>query len=240
MAEAALLEVRGVVSGYGDGGAVLDDVTVQVAAREAVAIIGRNGMGKSTLVKTILGELRLRAGEILFQGQKIDGWAQHRIAALGLGLVPEGRRLFRSLSVEENLLATARRAEGGWTLPLVYETFPRLLDRRRQPVWQLSGGEQQMVAIARALMTNADLIVFDEASEGLSPLIREDLWRVMAGIRARGQALIVIDKHVRAVAGLVDRFYIFERGQVAWTGTTAEFLARPELTGRYLAVDAKT
>ena len=234
----ALLEVRGLDAGYG-ASQVLFALDLTVEAGEAVTLLGRNGMGKTTAVRSILGLLRPGAGSVRFRGERIDRWSADRIARAGLARVPEGRQIFPNLSVEENLVAfRARRNASGdpWELPRVYDMFPRLRERRRSMGNQLSGGEQQMLAIGRALMTNPHLLVLDEATEGLAPLVREEIWQCLHGLRAAGQAILVIDKYVERLIALAQHHTILERGRVAWHGTS-EALARDHgLWHRYLGL----
>jgi branched-chain amino acid transport system ATP-binding protein len=233
-----MLRLQGVDAGY-DSSQVLFALGFEVGERQVASLIGRNGMGKSTTVRVVMGMLPLRAGGIEFEGHGLSGMQPHRIARLGIGLVPEGRRVFGSLSVEENLLATARPAvEGarGWTLARAFELFPRLADRRAQSARTLSGGEQQMLAIARALMTNPRLLILDEATEGLAPLVRREIWACLQLLKAEGQTILVIDKNLSEMAALVDRHHIVEKGRVVWHGTPAELQAQPEVTERYLGV----
>jgi branched-chain amino acid transport system ATP-binding protein len=191
-------------------------------------------MGKTTTVKSIFGLLRPRGGCVKVDGQDLTGAEPHRLALAGLGLVPEGRQVFPTLTVEENLRATAR--PGKWTLKRIYDLFPRLEERRRNMGTQLSGGEQQMLAIGRALMTNPRLMVLDEATEGLAPLIRADIWACLARLKAEGEAILVIDKNVDALTKFADRHVVIEKGRVVWTGTTQEILATPEVKDRFLHV----
>ncbi len=233
-----MLVVEGVDAGY-DSSQVLFALGFEVGERQVASLIGRNGMGKSTTVRVLMGLLPLRAGRIRFAGRDLAGLAPNRIARLGLGLVPEGRRVFGSLSVEENLLATARPAPAsapGWTLARVCELFPRLGDRRTQWARTLSGGEQQMLAIGRALMTNPRLLILDEATEGLAPLVRREIWQCLQLLKHEGQTILVIDKNLTEMASLVDRHHIMEKGRVVWQGTPAELEARPDITDRYLGV----
>ncbi len=235
-----MLVVEGVDAGY-DSSQVLFALGFEVGERQVASLIGRNGMGKSTTVRVLMGLLPLRAGRIRFAGQDLAGLAPNRIARLGLGLVPEGRRVFGSLSVEENLLATARPAPAsasapGWTLERVCELFPRLGDRRTQWARTLSGGEQQMLAIGRALMTNPRLLILDEATEGLAPLVRREIWQCLQLLKHEGQTILVIDKNLTEMASLVDRHHIMEKGRVVWQGTPVELEARPDITDRYLGV----
>lgn len=228
-----MLSLEGVEAGYGQG-RVLFGMTLDAPAGQVVSLIGRNGMGKTTTVRTIMGMLRPGAGAISFDGQRIDRLAPNAIARLGLGLVPEGRRVFPSLTVEENLVATAR--PGPWTLARVTDLFPRLGERRRQSARTLSGGEQQMLAVGRALMTNPRLLILDEATEGLAPLIRQEIWRCLHELKGLGQTILVIDKNLSEMAGLVDRHNIVDKGRVVWSGTPQMMAADPALARRYLGV----
>ncbi len=232
-----MLLVEGLQASYGDS-QILFGVGLEVGAGEVVTLLGRNGMGKTTTVKSIFGLVRPRAGRVVVDGQDVAGRPPHAVARLGLGLVPEGRQVFPTLTVEENLIATARVAEGAgaWDLARVYGLFPRLAERRRNRGNQLSGGEQQMLAIGRALMTNPRLVVLDEATEGLAPLIREEIWACLAEIRATGASILVIDKNVDRLVTLADRHVVIEKGRVVWTGTSAELAASPEVKDDYLHV----
>jgi branched-chain amino acid transport system ATP-binding protein len=210
-----------------------------VGAAQVVTLLGRNGMGKTTTVRAIMGLIRPSAGHIRFDGQEITGDPPYRIAQRGIGLVPEGRQIFPTLSVEENLVATAANRMGGaarWDLPAIYTLFPRLAERRRQSGAKLSGGEQQMLAIGRALMTNPRLLVLDEATEGLAPLIRAEIWQVMAKLRAEGQAILLIDKNLAAVMRLADWHVVIEKGRVVWQGDSAALAAAPNIRDTYLHV----
>jgi branched-chain amino acid transport system ATP-binding protein len=233
-----MLAVEHLVAGYG-GSRVLHGIGFQVAAGEVVTLLGRNGMGKTTTVRAIMGLLRPDAGRIAIDGANVTGLPPYRIAQRGIGLVPEGRQVFPTLSVEENLLATAVNRTGGpprWKLPGVLALFPRLAERRHSLGARLSGGEQQMVAIARALMTNPRLLILDEATEGLAPLIRTEIWSVLATLRAEGQAILVIDKNIAALQRLADRHVVIEKGQVVWTGSPAALDAAPEIRDAHLHV----
>ena len=232
-----MLLVRGLEAGYGPA-QVLFGVTLEVGAGEVVTLLGRNGMGKTTTVKSIMGLLRPRGGEVRFQGTAVSGLPPYRVAQAGLGFVPEGRQIFPTLTVEENLVATAaaRFGERRWTLPAVYELFPRLRERRSNLGHQLSGGEQQMLAIGRALMTNPKLLILDEATEGLAPLIRTEIWTCLKRLRGEGQAILVIDKNVDVLTTLADRHVIIEKGRTVWTGTSADLAADAALKERYLHV----
>ncbi|WP_206453894.1 ABC transporter ATP-binding protein [Aurantimonas marina] len=232
-----MLAIEGLESGYGDS-RVLFGIDLTVAAGEVVTLLGRNGMGKTTTVKSLFGLLKPRGGRILIDGDDVTGRAPHVIAKHGLGLVPEGRQIFPTLSVEENLVATHRAGTGSaeWTLIKIYRLFPRLQERRRNMGNQLSGGEQQMLAIGRALMTNPRLVVLDEATEGLAPLIREEIWTCLAAIKEAGAAILVIDKNVDALARFADRHVVIEKGRIAWTGTTDQLRSTPEIKDRFLHV----
>ena len=238
-----MLQVRNVIAGY-DSSQVLFEMTLGIRERQVGSLIGRNGMGKSTLIKALMGMLPVRSGEILLGGQPIANLAPHRIARLGVGLVPEGRRIFGSLSVEENLVATARsRAAAGvggahdhWSLARVFELFPRLRERRAQSARTLSGGEQQMLAIGRALLTNPRLLILDEATEGLAPLIRLEIWACLHRLKEAGQTILVVDKNLKEMAPLVDIHHVVERGRVVWQGTPAQLQAQAEVAERYLGV----
>jgi branched-chain amino acid transport system ATP-binding protein len=230
-----MLTVDNLATGYGEA-QVLFGVTFEIKSGETVALLGRNGMGKTTTVRALLGMLRPWTGSITFNNRRLDGLPSYRIGQAGLGLVPEGREVFPTLTVEENLIATAadRFSTGAWTLTRVYELFPRLRERRQNYGSQLSGGEQQMLAIGRALMTNPKLLILDEATEGLAPLVREEIWRCLQLLRSEGQSILVIDKNLDALSRIVDRHLILERGEIMWQGTNAELVAAPHIKERYL------
>ncbi len=233
-----MLSVSNLEAGYGDV-QVLFGVSLQVANGEVVTLLGRNGMGKTTTIKSIFGLLKPAAGAIEVDNVGLAGQPPFRVAQSGLGLVPEGRQVFPNLDVEENLVATAAnrgKREQAWTLERVYEFFPRLKERRRNMGNQLSGGEQQMLAIGRALMTNPKLLVLDEATEGLAPVIRAEIWACLARLKQDGQSILVIDKNVDALVKLADRHLILEKGRIVWEGTSGDFLASPDLKDRYLHV----
>ena len=216
---------------------VLFGVSLSIAPGEMVTLMGRNGMGKTTTVRSIMGLTPARAGTIKFLGGDIRGLPSYKIAKLGIGLVPEGRQIFPNLSVRENLLATAVPRDGGaWTLEKVHDLFPRLAERADSMGNQLSGGEQQMLAIGRALMTNPRLLILDEATEGLAPLIRKEIWRCLARLKESGLAILVIDKNVGALTRVADRHFLIERGRVVWSGVSAELAANPDVQHRYLGV----
>ncbi|MEO1471586.1 MAG: ABC transporter ATP-binding protein [Pseudomonadota bacterium] len=231
-----MLAVEGLEAGYG-ALPVLAGVDLAVGAGEAVAMVGRNGMGKTTTVRALFGQVRPSGGAVRVDGADVTGWAPHRVARLGLGLVPEGRQVFPTLSVTENLVATARPpAEGParWTLDAVFAFLPRLAERRGHAGARLSGGEQQMLAIGRALMTNPRLLVLDEATEGLAPLVRGEIWDRLAALKAEGTGLLVIDKHLDALARLADRVVVIEKGRSVWTGTTEALAADAATVERHL------
>jgi len=238
MPEARLLEVDNITTCYGLS-QVLFGMTLAVAAGEMVTLMGRNGMGKTTTVRSIMGMSPAMAGSIRFAGHEIRALPAYRVAQLGIGLVPEGRQIFPNLSTRENLVATAANRSGGpakWTLAAVHELFPRLKERQTSMGNQLSGGEQQMLAIGRALMTNPRLLILDEATEGLAPLIRADIWRSLALLKAQGLAILVIDKNVDALTRIADRHYLIERGRVVWSGTSRELADAPDVQHRYLGI----
>jgi branched-chain amino acid transport system ATP-binding protein len=233
-----LLEVENLETAYG-ASQVLFQINLTVKAGEAVTLLGRNGMGKTTTVRSIMGLTRARAGKIQFRGKRIEREAADRIARLGIALVPEGRQIFPNLSVREHLIAfQENRSENGdpWTPGRVFELFPRLKERENNMGNQLSGGEQQMLAIGRALVTNPYLLILDEATEGLAPLVREEIWKCLERLRAAGQTILVIDKYIERLVKLADRHTIIERGRVAWQGTSAELDADRGLWHRYLGV----
>ena len=233
-----LLDVQGLHGGYA-GSPVLFDIDLQLGAGEIVGLIGRNGMGKTTLVRSIMGLTPPSSGRVSFGGRSTFGLPAHRVARLGLALVPEGRQVFANLSVEEHLSAFERASPEGrvhWTTARIFELFPRLAERRRHMGSQLSGGEQQMLSIGRALVTNPRLLILDEATEGLAPLVREEIWRVLGVLRAAGHAMIVIDKYVQRLIQVADRHVILEKGRVVWRGTSPELAADRGAWQRYLGV----
>ena len=234
----ALLEIESLETAYGTS-QVLFGVGFSIAEGEVVTLLGRNGMGKTTTVRTICGLEVPRRGEIRFAGSRIDGRKADYIGRAGIALVPEGRQIFPNLSVRENLIAFAANRHGArepWTLDRVYAFFPRLAERAVNLGGRLSGGEQQMLAIGRALMTNPKLLILDEATEGLAPLVREDIWRCLDTLRASGQTILVIDKYVERLIALADRHLILERGQVVWQGSSVELDADHGIWHRYLGV----
>ena len=233
----ALLELADVDNGYG-ASQVLFGMALTVQPGQCVSLLGRNGMGKSTTVKTIMGLLPGWRGQVLWKGTPIERWPPHRIAKAGIGLTPEGRQVFPNLSVRENLVATAMtrgKDAGRWTIDRVYALFPRLRERSRNFGSQLSGGEQQMLAIGRALMTNPELLILDEATEGLSPLVRQEIWTALEAVRGEGMAILIIDKNVQVLERLADQHYIVEKGRPVWSGSSAALQAEPGLKGRYLS-----
>jgi len=235
---ADLLSVEGIETCYGRS-QVLFGLSLAIATGEMVTLMGRNGMGKTTTVRSIMGLTPARAGAIRFAGADIRTLPAYRVAQLGLGLVPEGRQIFANLTTRENLIATAANWRGAgdpWTLDKVCELFPRLAERLDRMGSLLSGGEQQMLAIGRALMTNPRLVILDEATEGLAPLIRDEIWACLTRLKAAGQSILVIDKNVDALTRIADRHYLIERGRVVWSGTSAELGAAPEVQHRYLGI----
>ena len=233
-----LLEVDSLETAYGTS-QVLFGLSMGIEAGEAVTLLGRNGMGKTTTVRSILGLTRPFKGSVAFRGERIERLAPDRIARLGIALVPEGRQIFPNLSVREHLVAFAENRSGRsdlWTPDRVFELFPRLKERENNQGNQLSGGEQQMLAIGRALVTNPHLLILDEATEGLAPLVREEIWKCLGRLRAAGQTILVIDKYIERLVKLADRHTIIERGRVAWQGSSAELDADRGLWHRYLGV----
>jgi branched-chain amino acid transport system ATP-binding protein len=238
MARTSLLDVEGIETCYGMS-QVLFGLSLSVRAGEMVSLLGRNGMGKTTTIRSIMGLTRARAGNIRFGGEEVREFPSYRIAKLGIGLVPEGRQIFPNLTVRENLVAASANrlnASDPWTLDKIHALFPRLAERSGNMGNQLSGGEQQMLAIGRALMTNPKLLILDEATEGLAPLIRQEIWDCLSMLKARGQSILVIDKNVEHLTRICDRHTIIERGRTVWSGTSAELMAEPDLQHRYLGV----
>jgi branched-chain amino acid transport system ATP-binding protein len=232
-----MLAVAHLQAAYGDS-RVLFDVSFEVGAGEVVTLLGRNGMGKTTTINAIMGLVRPTAGAVTFAGQTVTGLPPYKIARRGIGLVPEGRQVFPTLTVEENLIATSAAHAGRrrWTLGSVYGLFPPLRERRRNLGSQLSGGEQQMLAVGRALMTNPGLLILDEATEGLAPLVRNQIWDCLKTLKSEGQAILVVDKNVEALSRFADRHVIIERGRVVWAGTSAALAAEPNVKERFLHV----
>jgi branched-chain amino acid transport system ATP-binding protein len=233
-----LLKVENLETAYG-ASQVLFGLRLDIAPGEMVTLLGRNGMGKTTTVRSIMGLTRSLRGSIGFRGERIERLPPDRIARLGIALVPEGRQIFPNLSVREHLVAFAGNRSGRsdpWTIERVFELFPRLRERAENQGNQLSGGEQQMLAIGRALVTNPHLLILDEATEGLAPLVREEIWKCLERLRAGGQTILVIDKYVERLVKLADRHTIIERGRVAWQGTSAALDADRGLWHRYLGI----
>jgi len=232
-----MLMVEKLAASYGPA-QVLFDVTFAIGAGEVVTLLGRNGMGKTTTIRTLMGLVPARDGAATFDGRALIGLAPFAIAQAGLGLVPEGRQIFPTLTVEENLVATAAARFGApqWTLSTVFALFPKLAERRRNLGSQLSGGEQQMLAIGRALMTNPRLLILDEATEGLAPLIRAEIWSCLTRLKAEGQAILLVDKHLEALTRIADRHVVIEKGHSVWTGTSAALAADPTVRQRYLQI----
>lgn len=239
MADSApLLDVENIETCYGLS-QVLFGLSFSVRSGEMVTLMGRNGMGKTTTIRSIMGLTPARAGSIRFAGGEIRGLPAFRIAKLGIGLVPEGRQIFPNLTARENLVAASANRLGAadpWTLDKVHALFPRLAERSGNMGVTLSGGEQQMLAIGRALMINPRLLILDEATEGLAPLIRDEIWNCLTLLKAQGQSVLVIDKNVENLTRIADRHYIIERGRVVWTGTSQELTAAPDLQHRYLGI----
>jgi branched-chain amino acid transport system ATP-binding protein len=229
-----MLEVRALETAYGRS-QVLFGIDLKVEKAEVVSLLGRNGMGKTTTVRSIMGIAQPKAGSVVFERKALHGLPSYKIAQTGLGLVPEGRQVFPNLTVRENLLATAR-GNKPWNLERIYKLFPHLEARKSNYGNQLSGGEQQMLAIARALMTNPRLLILDEATEGLAPLIRAEIYRSIEQLKAEGLSILVIDKDVKALTRVADRHYVLEKGRVVWSGTSAELAADRNMQHRYLGV----
>ena len=238
MGTSLLLEVEHLETAYG-ASQVLFGLSLQIEAGEMVTLLGRNGMGKTTTVRSIMGLTRCSRGNIGFRGERIERLPPDRIARMGIALVPEGRQIFPNLSVREHLVAFAGNRSGRtdpWTTERVFQLFPRLEERKDNQGNQLSGGEQQMLAIGRALVTNPHLLILDEATEGLAPLVREEIWKCLERLRSAGQTILVIDKYVERLVKLADRHTIIERGRVAWQGTSAALDADRGLWHRYLGI----
>jgi len=235
---APLLEVDGIETCYGLS-QVLFGMSLKVLPGEMVALMGRNGMGKTTTIRSIMGLTPSRAGSIKFAGRDVGKLPAFRIAQLGIGLVPEGRQIFPNLTVRENLIAASHNRLGAsdpWTIEKIHALFPRLAERTDNMGVTLSGGEQQMLAIGRALMTNPKLLILDEATEGLAPLIREEIWNCLSLLKARGQSVLVIDKNVGNLVRIADRHTIIERGRAVWSGTSEALIAEPDLQHKYLRI----
>jgi len=233
-----MLSVRNLQSAYGRS-QVLFDVALDIAEGEVVTLLGRNGMGKTTTVRSIMGLLAPKGGDIRFESRDVRGIAPEKIARCGIGLVPEGRQVFPTLSVRENLVATASnrlKRSSPWTLERVYALFPRLQERAGQSARTLSGGEQQMLAVGRALMTNPKLLILDEATEGLAPVIRAEIWGCIEALKAQRQSILLIDKNINVLRRIANRHYIIEKGRTVWSGSSADLAANAELVHRYVGV----
>ncbi|HEV8439154.1 MAG TPA: ABC transporter ATP-binding protein [Methylomirabilota bacterium] len=228
-----MLEVDGIHTYYGDSH-ILHGVSLRVGAGEAVALLGRNGAGKTTMIRSIVGFTPPRAGRIVFEGQAIHGWPAYRIARRGLALVPQGRRIFAPLSVRENLVLGTR--SDGWTLQRIFELFPRLQERQEQAGGTLSGGEQQMLAIGRALLTNGRLLLLDEPSEGLAPLIVREIGRVVRALKGERLSILLVEQNYHLALRVADRVYVMNKGQIVYEGTPASLEADEEVKRRYLGV----
>jgi branched-chain amino acid transport system ATP-binding protein len=233
-----MLRVEGLESCYGRS-QVLFNVGLEVGTGEVVTLLGRNGMGKTTTVRSIMGLLHPRAGCIEFKGKRLEGLQPEVIAAAGIGLVPAGREVFPALTVRENLVATAANrlhSETPWTLARIYGLFPALLERANSFASTLSGGEQQMLAIGRALMTNPLLLILDEATEGLAPLVRAEIWRCIEALKQQGYSILIIDKNIKALIKLANRHFIIEKGRTVWSGTSQELSGAPDVVRRYCGI----
>ena len=232
-----LLQVRGLTAAYGRS-QVLYGVDLEVGAGEMTSLLGRNGMGKTTTVYSIMGLVPPLGGSVRMAGREISGQPAWRIGRAGLGLVPEARQVFPNLSTHENLIATARPRHGdaGWTTERVYELFPALAERRTTAGSLLSGGEQQMLSIGRALMTNPVLLILDEATEGLAPLVRREIWACLARLKANGQSILIIDKNIDDLTRIADRHFILEKGRIVWSGTSGKLRASPDAIARHIGI----
>ena len=233
-----MLEIKGLETAYGQS-QVLFGMELNVGKGEVVTLLGRNGMGKTTTLHSVMGLVPSRSGNIRFQGQELRELPSYQIAKTGLSLVPEGRQIFPNLTVHENLVATASnrsQSENPWNLDRVFDLFPRLPNRIHHMGNQLSGGEQQMLAIGRALMTNPKLLILDEATEGLAPLIRNEIWNCVGSLKSAGQSILLVDKNIDALTRIADRHYIIEKGKVVWDGTSSELQGDQDLQHRFLGV----
>lgn len=238
MKRKVVLKLKNVETAYGQS-QVLFGMDLEIKEGEAVSLLGRNGMGKTTTIHTIMGIVPARSGEIVFAGNAIREWPSYLVAQKGIGLVPEGRQIFPNLTVVENLIATAAnrsKSKKPWNLEKVFELFPRLASRTNNMGNQLSGGEQQMLAIGRALMTNPRLLILDEATEGLAPLIRMEIWDCLKGLKSSGQSILVVDKNIEALTRFADRHYIIEKGRVVWTGDSSLLSDNEEIQHRFLGI----
>tara|TARA_B110000240_G_scaffold187587_1_gene225399 strand:- start:382 stop:1083 length:702 start_codon:yes stop_codon:yes gene_type:complete len=229
----ALVTISGLHAGYGNT-KVLFGINLDIATGQVSTLMGRNGMGKTTTIRCLMGLLKPTAGQITIKDTDMTGAPPYRIAQAGLGLVPEGRQIFPSLTVSENLRATARPQPAGWTEKLIYEAFPRLAQRKKNFGFQLSGGEQQMLAIGRALMTNPQLLILDEATEGLAPLIREEIWKMLGFLKQGGLSILLVDKNLNELAQVSDHYFVIEKGEVVWRGSAAEFAENRNYVEQFL------
>ncbi|MCV9938370.1 ABC transporter ATP-binding protein [Boseaceae bacterium BT-24-1] len=234
----SLLRLEAVQASYGQS-RILFDISLTIGTGEMVGLLGRNGMGKTTTVRAITGQLATTGGDIVFKGRSVRNLPSHLLGRMGMGLVPEGRRIFPNLTVRENLVAAAANRSGRsepWTLDRVLALFPRLSERLGNWGSQLSGGEQQMLAVGRALMINPDLLILDEATEGLAPIVRDVIWNALRQLKSEGLAILVIDRNLRQMMDVGDRHHIIEKGRTVWSGSSAAFSSEPTLKGRFLSV----
>ena len=233
-----MLEINNMETSYGQS-QVLFGIDLKINQGEVVTLIGRNGMGKTTTINSIMGLIKIKSGLIIFDGNHVHNKPPYKVARTGIGLVPEGRQIFPNLSVYENLVATylnRYKNSNPWTLKRVLKLFPRLNDRIKNMGNQLSGGEQQMLAIGRALMTNPRLLILDEATEGLAPLIKKEIWDCLKGLKSNGQSILVVDKNIKALTDLADRHYIMEKGRIVWIGDSSTLNTNKEIQHRYLGI----
>ena len=233
-----MLEINNMETSYGQS-QVLFGIDLKINQGEVVTLIGRNGMGKTTTINSIMGLVKIKSGLIIFDGNHVQNKPPYKVARTGIGLVPEGRQIFPNLSVYENLEATSSnryKNSNPWTLNRVLQLFPRLNDRLKNMGNQLSGGEQQMLAIGRALMTNPRLLILDEATEGLAPLIKKEIWDCLKGLKSSGQSILVVDKNIKALTDLADRHYIMEKGKIVWIGDSSKLNSNKEIQNRYLGI----
>ena len=233
-----MLEINNMETSYGQS-QVLFGIDLKINQGEVVTLIGRNGMGKTTTINSIMGLIKMKSGLIIFDGNHVQNKPPYKVARTGIGLVPEGRQIFPNLSVYENLVATylnRYKNSNPWTLKRVLKLFPRLNDRLKNMGNQLSGGEQQMLAIGRALMTNPRLLILDEATEGLAPLIKKEIWECLKGLKSSGQSILVVDKNIKALTDLADRHYIMEKGRIVWIGDSSTLNTNKEIQHRYLGI----
>ena len=233
-----MLEIKNIETSYGQS-QVLFGIDLKINQGEVITLIGRNGMGKTTTINSIMGLVKIKSGLIIFDGNHVQNKPPYKVARTGIGLVPEGRQIFPNLSVYENLEATSSNSyknSNPWTLNRVLKLFPRLYDRLKNMGNQLSGGEQQMLAIGRALMTNPRLLILDEATEGLAPLIKKEIWDCLKGLKSSGQSILVVDKNIKALTDLADQHYIVEKGKIVWNGDSSNLNSNKEIQNRYLGI----